>query len=62
MSPLIKTDTQSIEESRHPYQKCEHQFIKKEGLTAHQKSSTCDYQASYVYVTSDYSSTVSANG
>ena len=38
MSPIIKTDKQSIEESRHPCQECEHLFIKIEGLTAHQKS------------------------
>ena len=59
MSPIIKTDTQSIEESRHPCQEYEHLLIKKEGLTAHQKSEhvgtkylfeKCDYQASYLNI------------
>ena len=38
MSSVIKTDQQFVEESRLPYQECEHLFIKKESLTAHQKS------------------------
>ena len=55
MSPVIKTDKQSIEESTH----AKNVFIQKEGLTAHQKSEhvgtkypceKCDYQASYLNI------------